>query len=538
MSGSVKAAGVVAVAVAGSRVFGLFRELVMAWLFGAGRQFDAFLAAFQIPNLLRDLFAEGALSTSFTTVFTQTSEKEGAARSWQLAARLVSTTILLLAGICLLGILLSPWIVALTNPGFHNVPGKFELTVGLTRVLFPFIMAVSLAAVAMGILNSRHIFGLPASASTMFNIVSVVCGVGLAFLLDPQADWRHPRFGDRGMYGVALGVLLGGLAQLAVQLPSLWREGFRWRWELAWRDPGLRRVWRLMVPSVMAGAAVQINVLVNGIFAAEINGGRSWLAYAFRLFQFPLGVFGVAIATVTLPAVARHFARGERVEFGRTVEDALRLALFLALPAAAGLVALAPDLIGVIYQHGRFTDSDTLKTAWALRAYTVGLAGYAVIKVLTPCFYALDQPKIPLRVSLLGVGVNLAVNIVLVKVLGWGHVGLALSTGILASVNGAQLLLAIRRQVSLGGRDVWIRFLAITLLGTLVCGAVAWTGGVALRAALGDGLAARLVSVGVAVAAGALSYGAVANAARLPEMTRILGGIRRHMAGAPRASLP
>ncbi len=535
MSGRGKAAGVVAVAVAGSRVFGLVRELVMAGLFGAGRQYDAFLAAFQIPNLLRDLFAEGALSTSFTTVFTQTAEKEGAVRSWQLAARLVSTTILLLSGLCLLGIMLSPLIVELTSHGFHAVPGKFELAVGLTRVLFPFILAVSLAAVAMGILNSRHVFGLPASASTVFNIVSVVFGVGLAFLLDPQADWRHPKFGDRGLYGVALGVMLGGLAQLAVQLPSLWREGFRWRWELAWHDPGLRKVWQLMAPSVMAGAAVQINVLVNGIFASEINGARSWLAYAFRLFQFPLGVFGVAVATVTLPAVARHFARGERAEFGRTVEEGLRLVLFLTLPAAAGLIALAPDLIGVIYQRGNFMAADTLKTAWALRAYTVGLAGYAVIKVLTPCFYALDQPKTPLRVSLLGVGLNLAANLVLVKVLGWGHVGLALSTGILATVNGAQLLLAMRHHVSFGNRAAWTRFLAITLFGTAVCGAVAWTGGAALRMVLGDAFTARAVALGVSVSAGVLAYVAVVGLARLPEMTRLLDAIRGRLGGAPRA---
>ena len=293
----------------GSRILGLVREQVFAAMFGTGKCLDAFLAAFQIPNLLRDLFAEGALSTAFTTTFAKTLEKEGEPPAWHLASLLFSAMILIVGTICVVGIAASPWLVHVTNFGFHDTPGKYELTVSLTRILFPFILFVSLASVVMGVLNARHIFGLPASASTVFNLVSVIAGVLLGYAFDPQADWRHPNFGERALFGVTLGVLLGGLAQLGMQLPALWKLGFRFRWELKFNDPRLRKVWALAWPSMIAGCAVQVNVLINGMFASEINGARGWLNCAFRLMQFPIGVFGVAIATVTLPAVARLHAR-------------------------------------------------------------------------------------------------------------------------------------------------------------------------------------------------------------------------------------
>ena len=299
--GMKRSAGIVSLAVIGSRLLGLVREVVFVALFGAGKYWDAFLAAFQIPNLLRDLFAEGALSTAFTTTFTQTFEKDGAESAWR-QARLVLSAILVLGGlVCLVGIVLSPWIVALTSHGFHQVPGKFELTVQLTRILFPFILFLSLASVVMGILNARFVFGWPASASMFFNLISILAGVGLAFVFEPQSNLHAINFGERGLMGVSLGVLLGGLAQLCVQLPALWRTGFKWSWTFNLNDAQLKQIWRLMLPSIVAGAAVQVNVLVNGVFASEINGARSWLNCAFRLMQFPIGVFGVAIATVTLP---------------------------------------------------------------------------------------------------------------------------------------------------------------------------------------------------------------------------------------------
>lgn len=527
-----RSAGIVGVAVVVSRVFGLLRELVLAAMFGAGKHLDSFLAAFQIPNLLRDLFAEGALSTAFTTVFTRTWEKDGAGSSWNLA-RAVFSTVLLAGGlICLAGIAISPLIVNATSYGFHHVPGKFELTVRLTRLMFPFIIFVSLAAMAMGALNSRHVFGLPASASTVFNIVSVAAAVALAYIFDPQADWRHPHFGEKALYGASLGVLLGGLAQLAVQLPALWRLGFSFRWRLDFADEGVREVWRLMWPSVIAGAAVQVNVLVNGILASQVDGARSWLNCAFRLMQFPIGVFGVAIATVTLPAVARYHARSDIASFGRTVNGALRMAFFLTLPAAAGLFILAPELIGLIYQHGRFTARDTAMTAWALRSYAVGLAFYAGLKVVTPCFYAMGLPRIPLRISLAAIGLNIVINVALLSAAGFSrvHATLALATACIATINFGRLFMRLRGLVPVGTAAEWTGFAWRIGCGTAGCALAALDAKLLLSGIARTGMPGLLLSVAASTAAGALAFGGISLLLGMPESRNafdVLARLRR-----------
>ncbi|MGH7023065.1 MAG: murein biosynthesis integral membrane protein MurJ [Caulobacteraceae bacterium] len=470
-----KAAGIVGVAVIASRLFGLMREQVFAAMFGAGKLLDVYLASFQIPNLLRDLFAEGALSIAFTTMFTTAWDTEGEKPAWELANLILSAMLLLMGILCVVAILAAPALVEVTNYGYHNVPGKFEMTVRLTRILFPFILFVSLAAAVMGMLNARFVFGVPASASTVFNIVSVIAGVSLALAFDPaaRASWPHPRFTSNALYGVSLGVLLGGLAQLSMQLPSLFRLGFRFRWRLDLKDPRLAKLWHLMWPSLVAASAVQVNVLVNGNFASEINGGRSWLFCAFRLAQLPIGIFGVSLATATLPAVTRAFARKDLPGFGRTVRDSLRLAWFLALPASAGLGFLARPIIALIYQHGRFSAFDTLQTAHALQAYSIGLAGYAAIRVLTPCFYALGLPKTPLRISLVAIAANLILNTLNATVLGFGHVGLALATSCVALLNFGQLAHALSKQVNIGGLAEWATFLPRCALAAALCGGVA-----------------------------------------------------------------
>lgn len=469
-----RAAGVVGLAVIGSRILGLVRESVIAGMFGAGKHLDAFLAAFQIPNLLRDMFAEGALSTAFTTVFTKTHEKDGDEASWQLTSLLFSTVILLLGGLCLIGVIISPLIVEVTNFGFHNVPGKFQLTVDLTRIMFPFIIFVSIAAVVMGILNARYVFGLPASASTVFNAVSIVAGVGLAYLFDPQADWRHPKFSENALYGLSLGVLLGGIAQVAMQLPTLYRLGFRLRLQLDFSDPKLREVWALMWPGVIAAGTIQVNILVNGMFASEINGARSWLNCAFRIVHFPIGVFGVAIATAILPSVARSHARQNLQAFGQTVEEGLRLTAFLTIPASLGLMVLGPDIIRLVYQHGSFTAEDAAQTAMTLQAYTIGLAAYSAIRVLTPCFSALGEPRTPLKVGLLAIALNIVLNCVMVKYLGMEQIGLAMSTAALALVNCAQLVFYLRRHVPLGTGAAWGRLAVAVGPGSLLAALAAW----------------------------------------------------------------
>lgn len=523
-----KSAGIVGIAVMGSRLLGLVREQVIAAMFGPGKVLDAFLAAFQIPNLLRDLFAEGALSTAFTTTFSKTLEKDGERPAWHLASLLFSAMILIMGAVCLLGILFSPWLVQVTNFGFHEVEGKFELAVRLTRILFPFILFVSLAAVVMGILNARHLFGLPASASTVFNIVSVVSGVALAFVFDPQESWRHPNFGQRAVYGVTLGVLLGGMAQLGMQLPALWRQGYRFTWELDFGNERLRQVWSLAWPSMIAGAAVQVNVLVNGMFASEINGARGWLNCAFRLMQFPIGIFGVAIATVTLPTIARLHARAEMVTIGKTIEESLRLAFFLTIPATVGLVVLAPDIIRVIYEHGKFHAGDTALTAGALRAYAMGLSGYAAIKVLTPCFYALDRRRTPLMVSLVGIGVNLVMNFTLIKVFHLGHVGLAASTGVLAIVNFLQLAVYLRRDVTCGSLAGWVRFFLTVSLPAVACGMTVYFLKHGL-AGYGDDFPWLVAALGVEIAVGGIVFLGVSWLLRVDETHALAQALLRRV---------
>ncbi len=531
--GTRRAAGIVGLAVIASRLFGLVREQVFAAMFGAGKLLDVYLAAFQIPNLLRDLFAEGALSVAFTTLFTRAWEEEGEAAAWDLARLILSSMVFFLGLVCVAGVALAPLLVEVTNFGFHGVPGKFELAVKLTRILFPFILFVSLAAAIMGMLNARRVFAIPASASTVFNVVSVIAGVALAFVFDPTArahPWP-PHFTVNALYGVSLGVMLGGIAQLAMQLPALWRLGFRPRWRLALRDPRLARLWALMWPSVVAGAAVQVNVLVNGMFASGIDGGRSWLNCAFRLMQFPIGLFGVSLATATLPAVARAFSRGDMAGFGATVKDSLRLALFLTLPAAAGLAALARPIIALIYQHGAFSAHSTDMTALALEAYAVGLAGYAAIKVLAPCFFALGLPKTPLRISLIGIAFNLALNLINFEVLRLGHAGLALTTSAVALVNSVQLWAALRRRVDLGSLRQWALYLVRCLIAAAVCGGLAFAADRWLEPRL-SGLLMRAAGLAAAVGVGVVAYFLTAHLLRLKESGEAVALIRRRLLGA------
>jgi putative peptidoglycan lipid II flippase len=471
-----RSAGVVGIAVLASRVFGLVRELVFSAMFGAGKLLDSYYAAFQIPNLLRDLFAEGALSTAFTALFTRTWDKEGDAPAWQLANLTLSAMVFFGGLVTIVGIFAAPLVVEVTSFGFHSVPGKFELAVSLTRVLFPFILFVSLAAAVMGMLNARFIFGIPASASTVFNIVSVIGGVALAFAFDGHAreTWPHPVFGVNALYGVCVGVLVGGLAQLGMQLPSLFKLGFRFQWKLALGDPRLKELWRLMWPSVIAGSLTQVNVLVNAAFASEINGGRSWLSFAFRLMLLPIGLFGVSLATVTLPAVARSFARDELGPFGRTVKSSLRLTLFLSLPSAVGLAVLATPIVTLLFQHGRFTAHDTAMTALALQAYAIGLAGYAAIRLITPCFYALNLPQTPMRITMIGIAVNLLLNFLNMAVFHLGHAGLALATSCVVLANVSQLAWALSKQVDFGGAVEWASYLGRVLLASAACGATAF----------------------------------------------------------------
>ncbi len=470
---STRAAGVVGAAVLCSRILGLAREMIFAGLFGAGRSLDAFLMAFRTPNLLRDLFAEGALSTAFVTTFTKKIAIEGDDSAWTLASKMATLVAVFMSAVVLVGIAFAPWIIRLLVPWWD--PEKIALTVHLARIMYPFILLVSLAALVMGMLNAKHVFGMPAMASSFFNLGSILGGVGFGWLLDPA-------WGPRALSGLALGTLLGGFLQLVVQFPSLRRVGFRFRADFNWRDPGVRKVLSLMGPAIIAASAVQVNVLVNGIFASSLGDGAvSWLQIAFRLMQLPLGVFGVAIGTVTLPLVSRSAALGDTAEFRATLSRGMRLAFLFTVPSAIGLAVLAQPIISVLYERGRFDADMTLQTAGALRFYALGLVAYSALKVLTPAFYAVDRKNIPMFVGFLSIATNAALNGWFTFRLGLGHCGLALSTGMVAVINFLVLYAIMRKHA--GGLEsarmcgVLAKLLAAGAVLAAVCwGLLAWIG--------------------------------------------------------------
>jgi putative peptidoglycan lipid II flippase len=461
-TGTAKSAKKIMFAVMGSRILGLVREIVLNAVFGAGKELDAFKAAFRFPNLLRDLFAEGALSVSFVTIFSKKMETDGKAAAFRLACLVISSLCIVMGVITLLGIFGSEWIVRIVASGFYSTPGKAELTIQLTRILFPFIFFVSLAAVYMGLLNSLGSFGLPASASTAFNAVSIVCGLAIGWLIDPDLGWK-------AVYGFAIGTVLGGMVQLFIQVPRSIKLGFHYKWMLDWKDSGLKQVMILTLPSIIGGAAVQVNVLVNTWFASFLeNGAFTCLDNAFRLMQLPIGMFGVAISSVVLPSISRSAAQADMGHFRERISEGIKLALFLTIPASVGLAILAKPIISIIYQHGVFTSYSTVQTAMALQAYTIGLAGYACIKVLAPAFYAIDLPRIPVRITIIGIVINIFLNYLFIRVLGFGLRGLALSTSMVALINVLQLAYELRSRMGAYGQ--MMQFFARIILSSTIMG--------------------------------------------------------------------
>jgi putative peptidoglycan lipid II flippase len=509
----VRSAGLVSVAMAMSRVTGLVREIVMARLFGAGFVYDAFLLGFRIPNLTRDLFAEGALSSAFVPIFTQTLAHKGRKEAAQLS-NLVATALIIVVGLfCLFGIVFTPAWVNLLASGFHQVPGKFELAVKLTRVMFAFLLLVALAAQAMGVLNACNRFAVPALASTFFNIGSVTFGLILGYVLGPH-------LGLEPITGMAIGVVLGGALQLAWQLPSLRAEGFRFHPAIDWNHPLLRKIFRLMGPAILGNAAVQINVLVITNFASRIpgNGPVSWLGYSFRFMQLPLGLFGVAIASATLPSISRSAGIGDFEEFRRTLSKSLGMVFLLTVPSSVGLIVLGRTMIGAIYQGGKFGAYDTEQTALALSCYAIGLAGYSALKVLNPAFYALHDARTPMLVSLLSIAVNYFTASLLFRHTGLGHAGLALSTAAVATFGGIALFVILRNRVGgIYGRNLMESIWKI-VVASAVMGAAVLLSSHGIEGWLGVARPGRLVDLAISIPLGLAVFYAACRVLRVSEL--------------------
>jgi putative peptidoglycan lipid II flippase len=511
-----RSAGVTGAATLTSRILGLARDQVLAAYFGAGSDMDAFVVAFRIPNLVRDLFAEGAMSAAFVPTFTRRLTLQGKPDAWRLANNLINALLLVTGVVVAAGFVFAAPLVTAYASDFGRVPGKLELTILLTRIMLPFLTMVSIAAAAMGMLNSLHHYFMPALSPAMFNIATILGAIALVPVM--------PALGLPPITAIAVAALAGGGLQVAVQWPSLRREGFRYRPTLDLRDPGLHQVLVLMGPGTVGLAATQISLFVNTLLAtSQETGAVSWLAYAFRLMYLPIGLFGVSIATATLPAVSRYAATDDHAGTRHTVAQALGMTTVLCVPATFGLVTLAEPIVRLLFEHGRFSAADTVSTAAALRWYAIGLLGYASVRIVSPVFYAIRQSKVPVIVSLCTIGLSIVVNVALVRVMGFR--GLALGTSLAVLANGAALLLLLHRKLN----GIEHRRLAHTFIKTVVAATMMALVSFAverllMRAVPGPGTVAQVVRLFPSIAAGMAALAAAAKLLRIREFDDAVAG--------------
>jgi len=506
-----------------SRVLGLVRDQVLAYYFGAGDAMDAFRVAFRVPNLVRDLFAEGAMSAAFVPTFTRELTTSGKLRAWALANSVITALIVLTGILVVVGVIFAEPLVRLYAQDFADVPGKLELTVFLARLMLPFLTLVALAAVFMGMLNALGHFFIPALSPAMFNVATIV----IAVVLIPFA----PTLGIEPIVLVALATLVGGLGQLLIQWQPLRDEGYRYRPSLDVKDPALGHVLLLMGPGTIGMAATQINIFVNTRFASEQGTGAvSWLDYAFRLMYLPIGLFGVSIAAASTPALARLVAQSDMARLRSTVAASIGLMLALNVPATLGLMVLATPIVALVFEHGSFTAADTSATALALQYYAIGLVGYSIVRIVSPAFYTLHLSRVPVAASVASVIANVILNIMLVRVM--GYAGLALGTSLAAVVNaGIQLVLLKRHLGGIQARRIFVTFIKITIAAVVMAGA-ARAADLWLRDTLpGESIRLQAVRVFGSISAGLVVLAAMAMLLRVRELDEaralVIGRLRR-----------
>jgi putative peptidoglycan lipid II flippase len=430
-----------------SRVLGFVRDVVIAGTFGAGLATDAFFVAFRIPNLLRRLFAEGAFSQAFVPILAEYKAKHGADETRRLVDRVATALFLALAVATALGVAAATLIVYVTAPGFAATPEKFDLTVAMLRITFPYILFISLVSLAAGILNTWSRFAIPAITPTLLNVAFIVGALWLAPYFDPP------------VLVLAWAVLAGGVLQLAFQVPALAKIGMLPRPSLALGDPGVRRILMLMGPAVIGVSVAQISLLLNTIFASFLRTGSvSWLYYADRLMEFPTGLLGAALGTILLPSLAKLHAEGAADAYSDLLDWGLRLTFLLALPAGAALAVLATPLIATLFSYGRFGVEDLLMTRQALIAYSAGLLGLIVVRVLAPGFYARQDIRTPVKIALVALAATQVMNAAFILPL--RHAGLALAIALGACLNGALLYRTLRRREIFRPRPGWGTFMA------------------------------------------------------------------------------
>lgn len=438
-----------------SRVLGFVRDIIIARMFGAGMDADAFFVAFRIPNFMRRLFAEGSFSQAFIPVLTEYHEKKDQAEVKDLVDSVTGVLGAILMVITLIGVLTAPWLVYGFAPGFTKDPQRYALTVDLLRITFPYLMFISLTALAGSILNAFGRFAVPAFTPVLLNLSLIGCALFLAPLL------------DQPVMALAIGVFVAGVAQLAFQLPFLRRIGLLPKPRLRKRNPGVKRILTLMIPTLIGSSVAQVNLLFDTLIASFLTAGSvSWLYYSDRLMEFPLAMIGIAIGTVILPRLSRQQARADHQDFSHTLDWGLRLIVIIGLPAAIGLGLLALPVLSTLFQYGEFSPDDASMAARSLLAYAIGLPAFLLIKILVPGFYSRQDTKTPVRIAIIAMVSNMVLNVILVFPL--AHAGLALATSISAFLNAGLLYRRLRKdqvyQPRSGWRGFWLRVIAANIV--------------------------------------------------------------------------
>lgn len=458
-----RAAGILGSATMLSRIMGMVRDMVVSRLFGAGLATDAFFAAFQIPNMLRRFFAEGALTSAFVPTFSSTLTQSGEEKARELANTCFTLLTIVMAGVTLLGIIFSPVIVGLMFPGFKAEPGKLELTVLLNRLMFPYIFFISLVALCMGILNTLRHFFTPAISTVFLNISMILAAICLRGFFEVPVT------------ALAVGVLIGGCIQLIMQLPVLWNKGFPLKPNFNFNSPEVRRIALLMLPSVFGVGVYYLNIAVSAVLASMLpQGSVSYLYYAQRLFEFPQGIFTVSVAQAVLPSMSRQAAEGDMAGMKETLSFGVRLTLFITVPAMAGLMVCSTPIFSLIFMGGAFDYATAVNSALALMYYSVGLSFVALTRVLAPVFYALKDTKTPVYTALIAFIINFCVSLALMEPL--KHGGLALATTISAFCNMLMLLWLLRRKIGpFGGKSI-LRTTLKSTAASIPMAAAVWYG--------------------------------------------------------------
>ncbi|MCC7202237.1 MAG: murein biosynthesis integral membrane protein MurJ [Nitrospirae bacterium] len=457
-----KAAAVMGVTTLLSRIFGFVRDMVVAWAFGAGMVADAFYVAYRVPSLLRELLAEGSISAAFIPVFTRHLNEEGQEEARRLVKATFTILIIILTTVTVIGIIVAPLLVSLIAPGFHSAAGgKFDLTVQLTRIMFPYLLFVSLAALAMGILNTLGSFAISSLSSITLSIF-MICGVYIF----------APRF-SVPVYGLATGVIIGGIAQFACQLPALSRRKMMLGWYFKPSHPGVIQIGKLIVPMILGLSVTQVNIFVNTVLSSLLKEGSiTYLYYGIRLIHFPLGIFGVAMASAVLPTLSAAAVKREYDEMRNTYSFAIRLILFITLPAMTGLIILRIPIISVLFQSRAFDYAATLGTADALLYYSVGLWAFTGTRITAQAFYSMQDTNTPVKAAAVAVAVNIIVSLLLMGPL--QHGGLALATSLASMANLSVLVWVLRKRLGHLNLTEIVHSLKKVVPATLIMGVIAW----------------------------------------------------------------